>query len=316
MTDNTQAIPGELKKGKRYMLIDLIVRLVKEKPLGTVGGVIVIFMFLVGIFANFVAPQGMSEINLAARLLPPTSAYPLGTDSLGRDVLSRIIYGARTSMIIGLGAPSISVFISLLVGGVSGYLGGKYDLVVQRLVDSWMAFPPLIVTLTVMSLLGPGLYQVLVVLGVWGGFTSARVTRSAVISIKENVYIDAAQAIGCPNRTIFLKHILPNIMPVLIIIFTTYMAGSILAEAAISFLGFGVPAPHPSWGGMLSSDGRKYMLQSPGLAFWPGFALSITVYGISMLGDAIRDVLDPRLRGGIGRYDSGKKRSASAEKGS
>lgn len=303
-----QAIPGELERKKRHMLTDLAVRLVKEKPLGTVGGVIVVFMFLVGVFANFVAPQGMSELNVADRLSPPTGKYLLGTDSLGRDLLSRIIYGARVSMIIGLAAPSISVLISLLVGGVSGYLGGRYDLVVQRFVDSWMAFPPLIITLTVMSLLGPGLLQILLVLGVWGGFTSARVTRSAVISIKENMYVNAAQTIGCPNRTIFLKHILPNIMPVVIIIFTTRMAGSILAEAAISFLGFGVPAPQPSWGGMLSSDGRKYMLQSPGLAFWPGLALSITVYGISMLGDAVRDLLDPRLRGGIGRYDSGKRR--------
>jgi len=296
------------------MLIETIVKIIKQKPLGAFGGAIVLIMILVSIFANYIAPQGINEISLPHRLERPSNEFILGTDSLGRDVLSRVIYGARISIIIGLGAPAISVIVSLLIGGISGFIGGKYDLVVQRFVDAWMAFPPLIVVLTVMSLLGQGLFQVLIVLGISGGIGGSRTMRSAVIAIRENMYVKAADAIGATVARVLRKHILPNIMPVVIIIFTTRMASSILAEASISFLGFGVPPPLPSWGGMLSGEGRRYMLQAPGLAFWPGIALSVVVYGISMFGDAVRDILDPRMRGGGGRYTLSKKKEIEAKK--
>jgi len=176
-------------------------------------------------------------------------------------------------------------------------------MVIQRFVDAWMCFPPLVLYLIVMSILGPGLLQVILVLGVSGGLGGAsRVKRSAVIRIKEDVYFEAARAVGVPTGRILMRHVLPNVLPVLIISFSTGLGMFILAEASLSFLGFGIPPPVPSWGGMLSGTGRTYMLQAPWMAIWPGLALSIVVYGVNMFGDAMRDLFDPRLRGGLGRY--------------
>ena len=302
MVEVIDTVSGVAAPKKRALLVDLGIRLVKEKPLGTVGGVIVLLLFFTGIFADLLAPYGMNEINLDARLSSPSAEFWLGTDNVGRDMLSRVIYGARISMIVGLAAMSISVCVSTLIGTLCGFLGGKFDIVVQRFVDAWMCFPWLIILIMVMSLLGPGLLQTIIVLGVSGGIGGSRIIRSAVISIKENMYVEAAVAIGTSTPRILTRHLLPNIMAPLIILFTVGMGGVILIEASLSFLGFGIPPPQPSWGGMLSGLGRQYMIQAPWMAFWPGLALSIVVYGINMLGDAVRDLLDPRLRGGVGRY--------------
>lgn len=287
---------------RRSFFVELIVRLVKEKPLGTVGAIIVLIMFLVGIFADFLAPYGYNEIDLASRLAAPSSRYLLGTDNLGRDLLSRIIYGARISMIVGLAGATISVAIGTIFGLLSGFFGGKTDLIMQRFVDGWMCFPPLFLYLTVMSILGPGLVQVILVLAISGGIRDIRIVRSAVMGVKGNVYVEAARAIGGSSGRILLRHILPNVTAPIIIIFTVAMGGMILAEATLSFLGFGIPPPMPTWGGMLSGPGRQYMNIAPGMAFWPGLTLALAVYGINMLGDGLRDLLDPRLRGGLGRY--------------
>ncbi len=296
-------IPTEAEEPKRRsLLVGLVIRLVREKPLGTVGGIIVLLMFITGIFADFLAPYGMNEIHLKDQLDPPSVQYLLGTDNLGRDQLSRIIYGARISMIVGLCAASLNVLLSVIIGLPSGFFGGKFDIIVQRFVDAFFCFPWLFFILSVMVLLGPGLVQVIVVLGISSGIRSSRITRSAVIGIKENVYVEAAHAIGCPPMRIFSRHILPNIMAPLIIIFTVTMGSAILAEATLSFLGFGIPPPTPSWGGMISMEGRQFMLYAPWLAIWPGLVLAIAVYGINMMGDGLRDILDPRLRGGLGRY--------------
>jgi len=293
--------------GKRHTFIaELIVRLVKEKPLGTVGGVIVLALLIVGIFANVLAPYGMNESHLAECLSPPSSSHLLGTDQMGRDLLSRIIYGARISMYVGLGSSAIGVCISTAIGLLCGFIGGRFDLLVQRLVDAWMCFPPLFIILSIMAVVGAGLAQVIVVLGVLYGVARSRVVRSAVIDVKENVYVQAATAIGCPTRRILARHVLPNVMAPIIILFTVDMGAAIIAEASISFLGFGIPPPIPSWGGMLSEAGRQYMLSAPWMVLWPGLALAAVVWGINMLGDAIRDILDPRLRGGIGRYSGGR----------
>lgn len=292
-----------LEKKRRPFLVETLVRLVKEKPLGTFGGVIVLLLFLVGIFANFLAPYGYNEMVLGARLEPPSTTYWLGTDNLGRDLMSRIIYGARISMIVGVSVPAISGALSLIIGGISGFFGGKVDLIIQRFVDTVMCFPGLVIMLTVVAIVGPGLIQVILLLGILGGIGgSVRVKRSAVLGIKGNVYVEAARAIGCSNTRIMLKHILPNVMAVVIVVFSMGMGGAILAEATLSFLGFGIPPPAPSWGGMLSGPARRYMLQAPWMALWPGVALSLVVYGMNMLGDGLRDILDPRLRGGLGRY--------------
>ncbi len=306
MTEMTTiAAPPKSRRG----IPDFMARLVREKPLGLIGGLIVLAMLIVAIFADLIAPYGYMDIHMADRLHPPSTQYIMGADQTGRDFFSRIIYGARISMYVGLGASAINVIFSLVVGLLSGYFGGVTDIVIQRFVDAALTFPMLIIVITLMNLIGSGLVQVIIVLGIWGGIAWIRVVRSAVISIRVNVYLEAARAIGASDVRIILRHVLPNILPIMIIIFSVSMAGNILGEASLSFLGFGIPPPYPSWGGMLSNEGSRYMMEAPWLAIWPGLSLSIAVYGINMWGDAVRDLLDPRLRGGVGRYGepSGKK---------
>jgi peptide/nickel transport system permease protein len=308
---NSVAVAPAAVKAKRPapFLIEVFSRLIREKPLGTIGGVIVLILLLVGILADVLAPYGFNEIILADRLSPPSATHVLGTDNLGRDMLSRVIYGARISMYVGLAVATMATGIALTIGSISGYLGGAVDLFVQRFVDAVMCFPQLVVMLTIIAVLGPGLLQVIIVLGVWGGLGGrVRVLRSAVISVKENVYVEAARSIGARNAKIVLRHILPNILAPTIVIFTIEMGQAILTEATLSFLGYGIPPPMPSWGGMLSGSGRQYMLLAPWMALWPGLALATVVYGINMLGDGLRDILDPRLRGGLGRYGNTKKK--------
>ena len=236
----------------------------------------------------------------------PSNRYLLGTDQLGRDLLSRLIYGAQISLTVGLAATALNVLIAVLIGSISGFFGGKVDLAVQRFVDAWMAFPGLLLLLTIMSLVGRGLPQIIVVLGVTGGIGSSRIVRSAVIGVKENVYFQAAVAIGCSQARILIRHVLPNIAAPVIIIFTINIGAVIISEAALSFLGFGLPVKVPSWGGMLSREGREFMEMAPRLALWPGLCLTIVVYSLNMFGDALRDLLDPRLRGGEGSYGIAK----------
>jgi len=288
---------------RRNAFTDFFIRLVKEKPLGTLGLVIIVILAIVAIFANFLAPYGYNEIILADRLSAPSATHWLGCDNLGRDLLSRVIYGARISMIVAFACSALSMSVSFFLGCSSGFLGGKFDMAVQRFVDAWMCFPGLVLYLIIMSILGPGLLQVVLVLGISGGLGGgSRVNRSAVIAIKENVYFEAARAIGVSNFKILMRHVLPNVMPILIIGFSMGLGGYVLAEASLSFLGFGIPPPMPSWGGMLSGPGRTYMLQAPWMALWPGLILSVLVYAVNMFGDAVRDLFDPRLRGGLGRY--------------
>lgn len=282
--------------------------------MGTVGGIIVAVAFAVGLLAGYLAPHPIDEMSLASRLKPPSSKFLMGTDALGRDVLSRIIFGARISMTVGIGTSFIVVILSTIIGILCGFLGGKFDMVVQRFVDAWMCFPSLFIVLTVMAVLGPGLWQVIVVIGLQRGITNSRLVRSAVIGIRENLYVAAARAIGASRLKILKDHILPNIMAPIIILFSVTLGAAILIEATISFLGFGIPPPNPTWGGMLSEEGRKYMLQAPWVAFWPGLALSVVVFGANMLGDAMRDLLDPRLRGGsTGGYKQSKKKTKAVK---
>ena len=290
----------EIAPKRRSRLAAFLIRLVKEKPLGTAGGIIILLLIFVAIFADVLAPYPYIEIHLADILKAPSAQYLLGTDHVGRDFLSRIIYGARISMAVGLAATAINVVVAVLIGGISGFLGGKLDLAVQRFVDAWMAFPGLLLLLTIMSIAGRGLLQIILILGIAGGIGGSRVLRGAVIGIKENDYFLAARAIGSPRWRTLIRHVLPNIMPVVIIIFSITVGGVIMSEASLSFLGFGLPASVPSWGGMLSREGRRYMEIAPWLALFPGLALTITVYCFNMLGDAMRDLLDPRLRGGEG----------------
>src|SRR5208283_1545270 len=307
-TKNSSAAPAKRVEDKRPgFFMDLLRRLILEKPLGTFGlGVIIIF-FAAGIFSKFIMPFGYQQIHLLERLQGPSAKYLLGTDELGRDELSRLIYGARISMEVGLGATFLNVLVSILIGATSGFLGGKTDMIVQRFVDVWMSIPGFVILLTVMTILPRNLIVMILVLGITGGIGGARLVRSAVIAIKSNIYISASDAIGCSPMRILLVHIIPNIMPTLIIMFTLGIGGNILAEAGLSFLGFGLPPGIPSWGVLINSS-QAYLQTDPQLALWPGLALSLSVYGINMFGDSIRDLLDPRLRGGVGRYSLSDKK--------
>ena len=298
MSDAIGIPSAEIAPKRRSRLADFFTRLVKEKRLGTACGIIVLLLILVAIFADVLAPYRYTEPHLVDRLQGSSARYLLGTDHLGRDLLSRIIIGARVSILVGLVVTAINVVVALLIGGTSGFFGGKLDLAVQRFVDAWMAFPGLILLLTIMSIAGRGVPQVILVLGISAGIGGSRIVRGAVIGIKENVYFQAAEAIGNTRWRAFIRHVLPNIMPVIIILFSMSIGGVILSLAALGFLGFGLPPATPDWGGMLSREGRQHMEVAPWLALWPGLALTITIYSLNMFGDAIRDLLDPRLRGG------------------
>ncbi len=300
MSDAAGIPSTEIAPRRRSRLAAFFIRLVKEKPLGAISGIIILISIFVAIFADALAPYGFLELHLEDRLTGPSAKYLLGTDGLGRDLLSRLIFGARVSMLVGLTVTTISVVISSLIGGVSGFLGGKSDLVVQRFVDAWIAFPGLLLLLTIMSIVGKGLPQIILVLGISGGIGGSRVLRSAVIAIKGSDYFLAAEAVGNTKWRSFIRHVMPNVMPVIIIAFSISIGGVIMSLASLGFLGYGLPANIADWGGMLSREGRRFMEQAPWLALWPGLALTITVYCLNMLGDAMRDLLDPRLRGGEG----------------
>ena len=275
----------------------MVRQLFHRKPLGALGGVLLVAMLSLGLFADWVAPYGYDEADMFARLKPSSPAHWLGTDNLGRDLLSRVIHGARVSMAVGFGAVALGLAGATLVGLLSGYFGGRVDIAVQRLVDAFMCFPLLLVALTIMALIGPGLGNVILALGLVIAVRDSRVIRSSVLAVKANLYVEAARALGVGHGAMLRRHIAPNIFAPLMILATVNIGAVILIEAALSFLGFGVPPPRPSWGGMLSGAGLVHMLRAPWLALWPGVALSLTVFGANMLGDALRDLLDPRLRG-------------------
>jgi peptide/nickel transport system permease protein len=282
---------------KRSPVLHFIGRLFREKPLGAVCAIIFILFLFCGIFADFLAPYGYNKISPLNRLKPPSWAFPFGTDNLGRDMLSRCLYGAQLSVIIGFCAAGIATFISVVLGIVSGYIGGKFDLVLQRFVDAWMSFPDLIILIVVVSVVGPGMPQIIVTLGLLLGIAGSRIVRGAVVSVRENMYVHAAQSTGASTFRILWRHILPNVMAPVIVLFTTRVGTVILAESGLSFLGLGVPPPAPTWGGLLSGSGRTFMLQGPWLALAPGLCLTVVVYATNMFGDALRDLLDPRMRG-------------------
>jgi peptide/nickel transport system permease protein len=285
-----------------------------RKPLGSLGAALVLAIVVLAIFAPQVAPYGFDQRILRDHLQAPSAKHLLGADELGRDILSRIIYGARVSAFVGFGTVLVATVVSGSIGIISGYTGGLLDTIVQRLVDMWIAFPPLILLLGVLAVfgtpsstahLGPiGLDpaqqrvgQIILVLGLIFSAGASRVIRSATLAVRENAYLEAARALGAGHGHIMLRYVLPNVMPTIIVLATLQLGAAILAEATLSFLGFGIPDPIPSWGRMLAGIAQARIRSDPWLALWPGLAITLAVFGFNMLGDALRDVLDPRLRG-------------------
>jgi peptide/nickel transport system permease protein len=297
MTSVEQAPSSFPVEKRRNSALQLMGRLFREKPFGAIAGLVFLLFVFVGLFADVLAPYGFNEISPIERMKPPSWRHLFGTDNLGRDLFSRCLYGARLSVIIGFSAAFLATVISVLIGTLTGYIGGRFDLVGQRFVDAYMSFPELVILIAVVSVVGPGMPQIIAVLSLAFGIAGSRIIRSAVVAVREHMYVHASLSIGASTRRIMWRHILPNIMPPIIVLFTTRVGAVILVESGLSFLGLGVPPPAPTWGGLLSGSGRTYMFQGPWLALAPGLCLTILVYAINVFGDALRDLLDPRMRG-------------------
>jgi peptide/nickel transport system permease protein len=280
----------------RPLAADLLVRLVRHKPLGAIGLLLIVLLLGVAAVASFaprLIPYGYNEQQVVIRLQPPSRAHPLGTDKFGRDVFSRVLHGARVSVAVGFGATAIGVLLAAVLGTVSGYLGGWVDTLVQRLVDVVMSVPTLVLLLILVTYARPGLVTVIWALGVSIAFRASRIIRGSVIALRAAPFIEAAVVSGAGAVRVMLVHLVPNLVPLLIVIVTVDIGAAILAEAALSFLGLGIPPPLPSWGGMVSD--RQFLLQAPWVSVGPGLALALTVYAWNMFGDAMRDLLDPYL---------------------
>ena len=278
----------------------LVLDFARRKPLGAIGGVIVLGLLVMAVFAERIAPHPYASSIPGARMKPPSVKYWMGTDNLSRDIWSRVVYGARISITVGFATVALATLMAAAVGVSSAYLGGTYDILVQRVVDAWISFPGLVVILSLMAVLGPGILNLIIALSILGAAGASRVIRGATLSVMASPYVEAARALGAGHLRIVSLYVLPNVLATILILATIGLGQVILAEAALSFLGFGIPPPYPSWGAMLSGSGRSFMYYAPWMALFPGTAISLAVFGFQMLGDALRDVLDPRLRGASG----------------
>jgi len=278
----------------RQPFTDVFRRLRKHR-LALIGAAIVLVLVLIAVLAPFVSPHDPIEQNLEARLLSSSAEYPLGTDNLGRCILSRLIHGSRVSLQIGIMVVGIASITGVTLGLIAGYRGGLIDELIMRIVDILLAFPGIILALVIAGILGPSLYNVMLALAVVGWTSYARVVRGSVLSVKEKGFVEAARVLGGGDARIMFRHVLPNVMAPVIVMATLGMAHVILAAAALSFLGLGAQPPTPEWGSMLN-DGRAFMRTAPHLTIFPGLAIMVTVLAFNFLGDGLRDILDPRLK--------------------
>ncbi len=272
-------------------------RFARRKPLGAFGAVIALILIVVAVFAPFIATHDPAETNAALVYAPPGSQLLLGGDQLGRDVFSRLVYGARVSLYAGLLSAFIGASIGMVAGVASVHFGGRTDLVVQRIIDTMMAFPPLILAIAIMAALGASLNNVVIALSIAYIPSAARVLRSQALAVNEMDYILAARAIGASHARIIFRYMIPNCLALYIVLVSVFLGTAIVAEATLSFLGIGVPPDVASWGGMLNGAAQTYVHLAPWLGVFPGLAIAIVVFAWNLLGDALRDVLDPRLRG-------------------
>jgi peptide/nickel transport system permease protein len=271
-------------------------RLTRRNPLAAMGVVFVVFFTICAVFAPWIAPQDPAHINLATRLSPPSWAQLFGSDELGRDILSRIIYGSRISMLVGSCVVALSLGMGLIVGSIAGYYGGRIDRFVNVIVmNAFLSFPGILIAIAFVAFRGPGIFNLVFALSLGGWVGYARLVRAQVLAAREKEYVEAARALGANDLRILVRHILPNIIQPVIVQAAIGMAGAILAEATMSFLGLGVPPPTASWGTMLN-DGRAYLFDAPHLVIFPALAVMLAVLSFNFIGDALRDFLDPRSR--------------------
>jgi len=276
----------------------VIVRFVRTKPLGAAGAVIILGMLVLALFAEVLAPYDPYIGDYGQQFMRPSTEHWFGTDEFGRDVLSRIMYGARIALFVGFSASFIGCTLGGLLGVVSAFWGGTTDLLLERLMDILLAFPGLILALAIASILGPAVQNVVIAIAIPVIPRVARVVRASAMSVKENVYVEAVQALGASRRRVILQHIIPNVAAPYIIMLTATLGAAILAEAALSYLGLGAAEPTPSWGLMLSGSAPSYAEKAPWIALFPGIAISLGVFGFNLFGDSLRDALDPKLRKG------------------
>ena len=273
-----------------------IIRFCRREPLGTVGLVLVLVMALAGLSAEWIAPYSPTSNDFAAMTEPPSWAHLMGTDQFGRDLFSRIIFGARTALIVGFSCAMVGGITGLVLGVASAYFGGRLDLLLQRVFDVVMAFPLIVLALAVIAIFGGGVHNVIVAITIPLIPRCARVVRSSALAIREVPYIDAARACGFGHTRIILRHMVPNVMAPFLIMLTAFVGQAILAEASLSYLGLGVQEPTPAWGLMLQGGAEEFASTAPWIAIFPGLAIALTVFGFSLFGDALRDALDPKLR--------------------
>lgn len=273
------------------------VRLAKRNPTGAVAAVLLVLLCVIAVFAPIIATHDPFLLNSRAVLQPPSAENYMGTDNLGRDAYSRIIYGARISLYVGFLAVALSTGIGVPVGIISAFAGQKVDYVIQRFNDAMFAFPTIVLALAIVAALGKGITQVIIAVGVLGAPRTSRVVRASTLGVMGMPYIEAAKSIGAPSMRIMARHIMPNVFAPVVVLMSAGFGGAILAEASLSFLGLGTPAPTPSWGAMLSGAAQQFVRSAPWLAIFPGIAISLAVFAFNLFGDSLRDILDPRLRG-------------------
>ena len=273
-----------------------IIDFCRRQPLGTAGLVLVLVMAVAGISAEWIAPYNPTSNDFAAMTEPPSWAHVMGTDQFGRDLFSRIVFGARTALIVGFSCAIIGGVAGLVLGVASAYFGGRLDLVLQRVMDVVMAFPLIVMALAVIAIFGGGVFNVIVAITIPLIPRCARVVRSSALAIREAPYVDAARACGFGHTRIIIRHMVPNVLAPFLIMLTAFVGQAILAEASLSYLGLGVQEPTAAWGLMLQGGAEEYASTAPWIAVFPGLAIALTVFGFSLFGDALRDALDPKLR--------------------
>jgi len=271
-------------------------RQMRKRPLALIGGAVTVALYLVAILAPVIAPYQPNKIDALAILQPPGLHHLLGTDNFGRDLLSRIIFGARSSLFVGFVAVAIIIVVGVTLGAISGYFGGTVDMLIMRVVDVFLSIPTFFLLLTVVAVFGQGLFQTMVVIGLTSWMSTARLVRGQFLALRDSDFATAAKALGGGSRRIVIKHLLPNTMAVIIVQATLYLSYAVLIESSLSYLGLGVQPPTASWGNILA-EGQQFMLQDPYMTTFAGMAIFITVMAFNLLGDGLRDALDPRLRG-------------------